>query len=183
MSWSPQSPEQAGEPGGLLQWAGRIGRGLENLLLASILFAMIGLAAYQVMLRNIVGSGIGWADEALRLMVLWAAVVGAVAASRDNVHLRIDLLSRFLSRTGRTVTAIIVDLFAVAVAGVLAWYSWEFVAESREFGDQIFGELPVWPFQTVLPAGFVLIAYRYLVGAAGQLLALLRGGAGGEVRP
>lgn len=177
MSWSPQSPEQAGEPGGLLQWAGRIGRGLENLLLAIILFAMIGLAAYQVMLRNIVGSGIGWADEALRLMVLWAAVVGAVAASRDNVHLRIDLLSRFLSRTGRTVTAIIVDLFAVAVAGVLAWYSWEFVAESREFGDQIFGELPVWPFQAVLPAGFVLIAYRYLIAAVGQLLALSRHGA------
>lgn len=183
MSWSPQSPDPGGEPGGLLQWAGRIGRGLENLLLAIILFAMIGLAAYQVMLRNIVGSGIGWADEALRLMVLWAAVVGAVAASRDNVHLRIDLLSRFLSRTGRTVTAIIVDLFAVAVAGVLAWYSWEFVAESREFGDQIFGELPVWPFQTVLPVGFALIAYRYLVRAAGQLLALVRGGAGGEVRP
>ena len=183
MSWSPQSPAPGGEPGGLLQWAGRIGRGLENLLLAIILFAMIGLAAYQVMLRNIVGSGIGWADEALRLMVLWAAVVGAVAASRDNVHLRIDLLSRFLSRTGRTVTAIIVDLFAVAVAGVLAWYSWEFVAESREFGDQIFGELPVWPFQTVLPVGFALIAYRYLVRAAGQLLALVRGGAGGEVRP
>lgn len=80
-------------------------------------------------------------------------------------------------------TAIIVDLFAVAVAGVLAWYSWEFVAESREFGDQIFGELPVWPFQTVLPVGFALIAYRYLVRAAGQLLALVRGGAGGEVRP
>lgn len=184
MSWSQQSPDEpSGESGGFLQWAGRIGRGLENLLLALILFAMIGLAAYQVMLRNIVGTGIGWADEALRLMVLWAAVVGAVAASRDNVHLRIDLLSRFLSRTGRMVTAVIVDLFAVAVAGVLAWYSWEFVAESREFGDQIFGELPVWPFQTVLPVGFVLIAYRYLVGAAGQLLALVRGGAGGEVRP
>jgi TRAP-type C4-dicarboxylate transport system permease small subunit len=183
VSWSPQSPDSTGEPDGFLQRAGRIGRGLENLLLALILFAMIGLAAYQVMLRNIVGSGIGWADEALRLMVLWAAVVGAVAASRDNVHLRIDLLSRFLSRTGRLVTAVIVDLFAVVVAGVLAWYSWEFVAESREFGDQIFGDLPVWPFQTVLPAGFVLIAYRYLVGTAGQVLALVRGEVHGEARP
>ena len=107
-------------------------------------------------------------------MVLWAAIVGAVAASRDNVHLRIDLLSRFLSRTGRMVTAAVVDLFTVGVAGVLAWYSWEFVAESREFGDQIFNDLPVWPFQAVLPAGFVLIAYRYSIAAVGQLLALSR---------
>ncbi|MEZ5561895.1 MAG: TRAP transporter small permease [Gammaproteobacteria bacterium] len=176
MSWSQQAPDPSAESGGILKRAERIGRGLENLLLAIILFAMIGLAAYQVVLRNVMGSGIGWADEALRLMVLWAAIVGAVAASRDNVHLRIDLLSRFLSRNGRMVTAVVVDLFTVGVAGVLAWYSWEFVAESREFGDQILGELPVWPFQAVLPVGFTLIAYRYLIGAAGRLLALMRGG-------
>jgi TRAP-type C4-dicarboxylate transport system permease small subunit len=174
VTWSQQSPDPSGESGGILKRAERIGRGLENLLLAIILFAMIGLAAWQVVLRNVAGSGIGWADEALRLMVLWAAIVGAVAASRDNVHLRIDLLSRFLSRTGRMVTAAVVDLFTVGVAGVLAWYSWEFVAESREFGDQIFNDLPVWPFQAVLPAGFVLIAYRYLIAAVSQLLALSR---------
>jgi TRAP-type C4-dicarboxylate transport system permease small subunit len=177
VTWSQQSSDQSGDPGGILKRAERIGRGLENLLLAIILFSMIGLAAWQVVLRNVVGTGIGWADEALRLMVLWAAIVGAVAASRDNVHLRIDLLSRFLSRTGRMATAVFVDLFTVGVAGLLAWYSWEFVAESREFGDQIFGELPVWPFQAVLPAGFVLIAYRYLIAAAGQVLALSRRGA------
>ena len=60
--------------------------------------------------------------------------------------------------------------------GVLAWYSWEFVAESREFGDQIFSDLPVWPFQAVLPVGFALIAYRYLISAAVQLRKLVRGG-------
>ena len=179
MTASQQSPDQSGEAGGILQRAERIGRGLENLLLAVILFAMIGLAAYQVALRNIAGSGISWADEALRLMVLWAAIVGAVAASRDNVHLRIDFLSRFLSRAGRTATALVVDLFTVIVAGILAWYSWEFVAESREFGDQIFGDLPVWPFQAVLPVGFALITYRYLVCAVIQLRTLMRGG----VRP
>ena len=177
MTWSQQSSDQSAAAGGILERAERIGRGLENLLLAIILFSMIGLAAWQVVLRNVVGSGIGWADEALRLMVLWAAIFGAVAASRDNVHLRIDLLSRFLSRTGGMATVVFVELFTVGVAGVLAWYSWEFVAESREFGDQIFGELPVWPFQAVLPAGFVLIAYRYLIAAVGQLLALSRHGA------
>lgn len=177
MTGSQQSLDQSGEPGGLLKHAARIGRGLENVLLAIILFSMIGLAAWQVVLRNVVGSGIGWADEALRLMVLWAAIVGAVAASRDNVHLRIDLLSRFLSRTGRIVTAVIVNLFTVGVASVLAWYSWEFVADSREFADQIFGDLPVWPFQSVLPVGFALIAYRYLIATASQLLALSRSGA------
>ena len=144
--------------------AERLGRGLENTLLAAVLFAMIGLAAAQVVMRSAFGGGLAWADEALRLLVLWAAMLGAVAASRDNVHLRIDLLSRFLPGAWRRRAAVLVDLFAAVVSGVLAWYSWRFVAASREFGDQLFGDLPAWSFQAILPAAFVLIAYRYLAG-------------------
>jgi len=144
--------------------AERFGRWLENALLAVVLFAMIGLAAAQVLMRGVFGGGLAWADEALRLLVLWAAMLGAIAASRDNVHLRIDLLSRFLSVTWRRATAVLVDLFAAAVAAILAWYSWRFVAESRDFGDQVLGSWPAWAFQAILPAAFALIAYRYLAG-------------------
>ena len=144
--------------------AERLGRWLENALLAAVLFAMIGLAAAQVVMRSAFGGGIAWADEALRLLVLWAAMLGAIAASRDNVHLRIDLLSRFLPGAWRRLAAVLVDLFAAGVSAVLAWYSWRFVAESREFGDQVLGNFPAWCVQAILPAAFVLITYRYLAG-------------------
>ncbi len=142
--------------------AERIGRWVENALLAIVLFAMIGLAAAQVLLRSALGGGFAWADQALRLLVLWSAMLGAVAASRDNVHLRIDLLSRFLPAHWRRLAAVVVDIFAAGVSAVLAWYSWRFVAESREFADVVLGSWPAWPFQAILPAAFVLIAYRYL---------------------
>lgn len=144
--------------------AERLGRLVENALLAIVLFVMIGLAASQVFMRGLLGSGLSWADEALRLLVLWAAMLGAIAASRDNVHLRIDLLSRFLPSAWRRVTAALVDLFAAGVSAVLAWQSWRFVAESREFGDQVLGTWPAWAFQLILPTAFVLITYRYLAG-------------------
>jgi TRAP-type C4-dicarboxylate transport system permease small subunit len=144
--------------------AERLGRWLENALLAIVLFLMIALAASQVFMRGVLGSGLTWADEALRLLVLWAAMLGAIAASRDNVHLRIDLLSRFLPAAWRRLTAALVDLFAAGVSAVLAWQSWRFVAESREFGDQVLGTLPAWTVQLILPTAFVLITYRYLAG-------------------
>lgn len=144
--------------------AERIGRWLENAVLGIILFAMIALAATQVVLRGGFDSGLAWADEALRLLVLWAAMLGAIAATRDNMHLRIDLLSRFLPAIWRRAVAVLVDLFAAVVALILAWYSWRFVAESREFEDQVFGNLPAWPFQAVLPVAFALIAWRYVLG-------------------
>lgn len=144
--------------------AERLGRWLENALLASVLFLMIGLAVAQVFMRGVLGSGLPWADEALRLLVLWAAMLGAIAASRDNVHLRIDLLSRFLPVPLRRVTAVVVDLFAAGVSAVLAWQSWRFMAESREFGDQVLGTVPAWTVQLILPTAFGLIGYRYLAG-------------------
>lgn len=144
--------------------AERLGRWIENTLLAIVLFLMIGLAASQVLMRSVFGSGLSWADEALRLLVLWSAMLGAIAASRDNVHLRIDLLSRFLPAAWRRLAATLVDVFAAVVSAVLAWQSWRFVAESREFGDQVLGTLPAWAFQLILPTAFVLITYRYIAG-------------------
>mgnify|MGYP005812635641 CR=1 FL=1 len=139
------------------------GRQLETLLLGIVLFLMIGIAAAQVLLRGISGGSLAWADEALRLLVLWAAMLGAVAASRDNVHLRIDLLTRFLPAAWRPFSAALMDVFAAAISAVLAWQSWRFVAESREYGDQVLGSWPAWIVQAVLPAAFALIAYRYIV--------------------
>ncbi|TFG87873.1 MAG: TRAP transporter small permease [Chromatiales bacterium] len=155
---------ESGPPAEASSRAERLGRQLENVLLGIVLFAMIGLAAAQVLLRGYLGSSLAWADEALRLLVLWSAMLGAVAATRDNVHLRIDLLSRFLPTVWQRATAVLVDVFAASVSALLAWYSWRFVAETREYGDQVLGNWPAWPFQAVLPAAFALIAYRYVLG-------------------
>jgi TRAP-type C4-dicarboxylate transport system permease small subunit len=147
----------------------RLGRGIENGLLLLSLTGLIGLAAAQVVMRGVFDQGLAWADEALRLLVLWSAMLGAVAASRDDAHLRIDLLSRFLPPGGRALTAAVVDLFACAVAAVLAWYSWLFVQESREFGDVVLGDQPAWVFQSILPVAFAVIAWRYFAGIVRRL--------------
>lgn len=140
----------------------RFSRWLETAVLAALLAAMIGLASAQVLLRGSFGSSLIWADEALWLLVLWATMVGAVAAARDNVHLRIDFLSRFLKPRGRRIAALATNLFAALVSGILAWESLRFVDGSREFGDQVLGTWPAWLVQAVLPVTFALIAWRYL---------------------
>lgn len=141
----------------------RWGRRLENASLVLLLGTMIGLAATQIFMRNVLDSGLVWADELLRILVLWVAMLGAVAASRDRHQISIDILSRFLPPRIRAATGLLVDLFTAVIAGLLAWHSFRFVAESMQYGDQVFGDLPAWAFQAILPLAFGLIAYRYLV--------------------
>ena len=96
---------------------------------------MILLAASQIIMRNFFNFGFIWTDEMLRMLVLWIAVAGAVAASRSDKHINIAILDRFLPDRLKLAVKIVIHLFTAAVCGVVAWHSVQFVQMSREFGD------------------------------------------------
>jgi TRAP-type C4-dicarboxylate transport system permease small subunit len=153
----------------LLAWADRFGRFIENLLLVVFLFGLIGLASTQIVLRNAFSVGISWADGVVRLAVLWLALLGAVAASRDGRNISINLAGRYMPQRLRRPVDALVDLFTAAAACAFAWYSWAFVADSREYGDLLLDGAPAWIFQLIMPVAFALVAYRYLLRFVGHV--------------
>jgi len=153
-------------PASLTEKAARLGRVVETTLLCAVLGAMIMLAAAQIALRNLAGSGIPWADEALRIMVLWVALLGAVAAGRDKRHVSIDAVSRYLPSGIRRGLARWIDAIAGLVCAALAWFSWVFLADSWSADERVLGGVvPAWAVQVILPVAFALMAYRYVLGA------------------
>ena len=50
----------------------------ESSLLALLLTSLIGVAALQVIMRNFFDAGLYWGDSAVRVMVLWIAMLGAI---------------------------------------------------------------------------------------------------------
>ena len=160
---------------GLLARLERAGRLAEDALLVALLTGLILLAAGQILLRNVFDIGFIWGDEALRMLVLWLAVAGAVAASRDDRHINIAVLDRFLPGRLGAAKDLFVHLFTAAICGVVAWYGLGFVRTSHEFGDLLLGQVPAWIPQLVLPVGFGLISYRYGLFTVGDLFRLIRG--------
>lgn len=135
----------------------------EDSLLLLILFTIIGLGLLQIVQRNFLGGGFVWTDELLRLLVLWLAMAGAVAASRDDRHIIIDLLSRFLNEKHALTIRTLIDLFTVSVCALLAWHTARFVYGEWEFGATLFNGVPAWPFEAIIPVAFTIITYRYLL--------------------
>ncbi|MFL2553947.1 MAG: TRAP transporter small permease [Candidatus Rariloculaceae bacterium] len=131
--------------------------------------SLIVLASSQILLRNVFSTGLVWGDGLIRLMVLWLALVGAITASRENKHIKIDLLMRWLSKPLQRLAALTTDIFTAIVTGLLAWHSWRFVQESRFYGDLLMGDWPAWIFQLILPVGFFLICCRYVLRAINEL--------------
>ena len=156
-----------------LDKAGRLG---EDAVLVIILTALILLAASQIVMRNFFNFGFIWADEMLRMLVLWIAVAGAVAASRTDKHINIAILDRFLPEKLKLLVKIVIHIFTAAVCGVVTWYSVQFVQMSHEFGDVLMGSVPAWLPQLILPVGFGLICYRYSLFVIKEVYRLARGG-------
>jgi len=151
----------------------RAGARAEDALLFLILIGMILLAGTQIFLRNLLDTSLFWGDEMLRLMVLWLAVAGGLAASRLDKHISIAVIDRFLPATAKLVTRIIIDLFTAALCALFAWQSARFVYSSYEFGDTVMRDVPAWAAQVIMPIGFALMALRHLVLAFSRPL---RGG-------
>lgn len=147
---------------------------LEDALLVILLLAMVGLASLQIVLRNGFDTGLVWIDEFLRILVLWLAMAGAMAASRYDRHLAIDVLTKQLPMRPRLFAMALVNFFTASIVGLLAYHSYRFVMEAREFEDTVLTNLPAWWFQSILPVGFGLIASRYLAFALMRVWASAR---------
>lgn len=138
-------------------------RFIESGLLVLLLSSMILLAAYQVIARNFFDTGILWGDALVRVLVLWVTFIGATIASRNDEHIRIDLLTRFTGERSSVWLDRFRSLFTAFIAGVFAWYSFEFVRLDYEDGIIAFGAIPAWVCELIMPVGGALISMRYLI--------------------
>lgn len=137
---------------------------LETALIALLVLAMVLLAGAQILLRNFFDTGLEWADPLLRAMVLWAAMLGALAAARDDKHIGLDILAHFVHGKARRFIHALSLLFAAGISLAMAWYGVGLV-ELDYGGDGRIAGIPTWVVEAIIPVGFGLLGLRLCVHA------------------
>ena len=100
-------------------------------------------------------------------------MVGSIAASRDDRHIRIDALSHLFPPLAIRITRIIVDLFAAAVCAVIAWHAYRYIRlVDIEFGDTVLIDTPAWIVHAIVPLAFLLISYRFVILVIWQIVGI-----------
>ena len=148
----------------IYNWSRRLAA-LEKALLTLLLSSMILLAAIQILLRNGFSTGISWADPALRLSVLWIAMLGAMAASGAGHHIHIDVLSHYLPGRAKRVNRIITNSFSALICAMIAWHAGRLVYYEWQDGTTLFGGFPTWVGAVILPIGFGIMGCRFVLSA------------------
>jgi TRAP-type C4-dicarboxylate transport system permease small subunit len=118
---------------------------------------------YQIVARNLFDSGLYWGDPLLRVVVLWLAMVGAMLASRQRNHIRIDVLSHYISDRARRLAEVVSSIFSGCICLLAAYYGALFVADERAYGASAFADVPAWWCEAIIPLGLFIIGLRFLL--------------------
>ena len=146
----------------------------EDAILVLLMLTMIGLAVFQIFLRNFFDAGIVWADPLVRVLVLWIGLIGAMAASRTDNHISIDVISRFLPPSVKRLSSLLVYLFTAGITALMAWHSYRFVSMEKADGISAFAGVPAWVCEAIIPAAFAIICIRYTLFFFHHLLRLFK---------
>jgi len=138
---------------------------IEGAVLILLLIIMLLMAFVQVVLRNFFSGGIVWGDILLRHLVLWIGFLGAALATSGERHLNIDALTRYLPEQLKGAVAAIANIFAAFVCFLLFRASLTFIEFEIANKNNVFGEIPSWFAQIIIPVGFALLTFHFIIRA------------------
>lgn len=148
---------------------------VERSAVVLLLTALVGLGLLQIVLRNLLASGLFWADGLLRHIVLWLGFLGASLATRERRHLSIDALMRALPVRGRPWLTLLTELVAAMICALLTRDALTLVRYEYTAGTVLASGVATWLAQSIIPLGFFTMTLRFTLRALATLLQIVRG--------
>jgi TRAP-type C4-dicarboxylate transport system permease small subunit len=154
-----------------------IDRGLSALVTACLVCSfvlMIGIAAAQVLLRQLMHTSIPWGDIAARNLVIWVGFFGAYLATRGDRHFRIEFFARFLGQRPRLILGAVSDFFAALICGFLVTAGWTFIAVGLDAKAVLFLGIHQSTAALIVPVGFLLMTVQFALKALQNIVKATR---------
>jgi TRAP-type C4-dicarboxylate transport system permease small subunit len=169
-----------------LKWIDHLLARIEGWLIVGMLWLMVILTFAQVALRSLYAYGrYQWANDMLghmdgagpfvSLLVLWLTFLGASLLTRDGKHIHIDIFSSLLPKRWLPAREILLASGALIICAIMLTVCIDYIRMEMAFGGTTFYGLPGWAGQIILPAGFGLLCFRFLIKALNEGIRLVRG--------
>ena len=147
---------------------------IEGWLIILLLWAMVVLTFVQVALRSLYTHGhffwankllgdLDWSGPLVQLLVLWLTFLGSSLLTRTGKHIKIDLLSTLLPSGWLHFREFILAVISLFIIGIMIKVCIGYVLMEMEFGGTSLFYLPSWVGQMILPVGFTLLFFRFLI--------------------
>ena len=131
-----------------------------NVLTGAVLVGLVLLVCTEVFKRSILGGSLGFAEEVSAYMVVALTLFGAALALRSGSLFRVEFLFKRLGPKMQHVVTLFFIVLSLACCLLLVWKCYGLVGSSFTRGRFAATVLrtPLWIPQSLLPAGFAIIA-------------------------
>jgi len=106
---------------------------------------------------------VDWTEALVRLLILWVTFLGASLLTGDNRHIKIDIVTPIISRNWLPIREALLSLVCVIICAIMLKASVDYFIIEMEFGGELFLGLPIWLGQIILPIGFSVIFFKFLL--------------------
>ncbi len=110
-------------------------------------------------------------DLIVRHLVLFILFFGASLSTRSKQHLQMDLSHKLIPEKIRPLAGLFINAFCIFINYLLMIAAFHFYLAEKAAGDEIVG-IPSWYFIGVMPLGFALFTFHYIVNLLENILNL-----------
>jgi TRAP-type C4-dicarboxylate transport system permease small subunit len=135
--------------------------GVEKYVAASSLLLLLIFTLVQIIARNFFDAGFPHLEALSRHLVLFIAFAGAALVCEQNEHIKIDVLSVFLSSQQKQILLKPLLIISAFICAIFAWYAAGFWLDELKYAPT--HELWIAYMALVLPAGFSLLSLHFLL--------------------
>lgn len=139
----------------------------ENGISVAILFAMALLPLLEIAGRRLWRTGVPGSTTLVQHATLWIGFLGAAISARDGRLLSLGGAAGLLPKRLRAPAAVFTASVSASVSLLLGLAGLALVRVEWADGRDLLPYLPLWAAESVIPAGFVLVAWRLVRASSG----------------
>ena len=136
---------------------------LEEWLLVLLMSAEVIIVFWQVLARFVFKTPSAWSEEIARYMFIWLVWIGAAYATKENKHIKIDILSSKFKGATKVIVNIFTGIMFVALLVFMLYTSAKVTKTVYDSNSIATGShMPMWIAWFSLPLSMFLMIFRFV---------------------
>ncbi|MFB4167369.1 TRAP transporter small permease [Virgibacillus sp. JSM 102003] len=135
----------------------RILKKAEDVFVGTALIAATLVLFVNIVLRYFFDANTTWAEEFIRYAMIWIAFIGSSICFRRGIHVGVDLLINSVSKAGKKVLQVYINIIAVVFMIFLIKFGFDLVIFSMDTGQITPSlEIKMYWIYLAIPVGAIL---------------------------
>lgn len=130
---------------------------------------------FNIQFANTLLTSIDWSEPFARLMVLWITFLGASLLTKDNRHIRIDIMGHFLSPFLLSIRELILSLACAVICFFMLYASIGYISMEMQYGTSTVMGVAAWKWQIIILLGFGLMLFRFSLNTLKEIIKISSG--------